>query len=277
MKVRKTYKWIFIALLLVIAIVVIYPTYRFYFSKKTIQVDDKLTIIKGGGGNSGLLVTDSAIVVIDTKMAGPAKKLYDLAKEKAGKKPIIVINTHFHGDHSNGNYLYIGCKKYIGAYETAFLEAKMKKENRPDILVSDSLVLDFGDEKIFLYDLGQAHTFNDLAVYLANRKILFAGDVVFNRIHPALFRKEGTDINKWMIVLERVISQWEIQTLVPGHGLPGGKELAIQMKQYFADMKMAAADPAIEKEMISKYYDWTRISGMTSGENTIQFLKESPE
>jgi hypothetical protein len=42
-------------------------------------------------------------------------------------------------------------------------------------------------------------------------------------------------------------------------------------------MKAAVADPVIEKEMISKYDDWTKISGMTSGEAMIKFIKESPK
>ena len=71
--------------------------------KRKISKDNNLNIYLGGGGNSGVLVSDSAVVVIDTKMMGNAKDLYNIAKSKAGDKPIIVINTHYHSDHTNGN------------------------------------------------------------------------------------------------------------------------------------------------------------------------------
>ena len=58
---------IILVVIIVVAAVYIYPTYKFYFSGGRIPVDKDLTIIQGGGGNSGVLVTDSAVVVIDTK------------------------------------------------------------------------------------------------------------------------------------------------------------------------------------------------------------------
>ena len=70
--------------------ILFYPVYRFMFTEITRAVDKNLTIVQGGGGNSGIVVTDSAVVVIDTKMGGDAEKLYNLAKSKAGTKKIIV-------------------------------------------------------------------------------------------------------------------------------------------------------------------------------------------
>ena len=85
-----------IALLVVLigAVVIFYPAIRFMTQKEVIQVDPGLTLMLGGGGNSGVVIGDSAVVVIDTKMMGNGEDLYKFAKEKAGKKPIIVINTH---------------------------------------------------------------------------------------------------------------------------------------------------------------------------------------
>jgi glyoxylase-like metal-dependent hydrolase (beta-lactamase superfamily II) len=44
------------------------------------------------------------VVVIDTKMMSNSEDLYKFAKEKAGQKPVIVINTHYHPDHVKGPY-----------------------------------------------------------------------------------------------------------------------------------------------------------------------------
>src|ERR1035438_4906127 len=98
------------------------------FRRVLFRSDNKLTVYLGGGGNSGILVTDSAIVVIDTKMGTDAENLANLAKEKAGGKKIIVINTHYHGDHTKGNMFYKGSKIYIGDYEKSFLMKNMDHE-----------------------------------------------------------------------------------------------------------------------------------------------------
>ena len=97
-----------LVVLLAGAVFMFYPSIRFMTHKEIIQLDPNLTIVLGGGGNSGIVVGDSAVIVIDTKMMGNSEDLYKLAKEKAGAKPIIVINTHYHPDHVNGNNFYKG-------------------------------------------------------------------------------------------------------------------------------------------------------------------------
>jgi uncharacterized protein YjeT (DUF2065 family) len=69
-KTKKFLIGIALALVMIIAggALLFYPAYRFYFQTKTQNPDKDLTILIGGGGNSGILVTDKAVVVIDTKM-----------------------------------------------------------------------------------------------------------------------------------------------------------------------------------------------------------------
>src|ERR1700739_4018546 len=111
---KKVLKWLGIVLLvLIVTGFTLYMIYLRPFMQKmkqtnTIQYDKELTLVLGGGGNSGILVSDSLIIVIDTKMDEAAEQLSKTVKELAGKKPIIVINTHYHPDHSSGNSFYSG-------------------------------------------------------------------------------------------------------------------------------------------------------------------------
>jgi glyoxylase-like metal-dependent hydrolase (beta-lactamase superfamily II) len=257
-----------------VAAVVFYPAYQFMFQEGTTIIDKDLTIIQGGGGNSGVLVTDRAVVVIDTKMGGDAKKLYDLAKAKAETKKIIVVNTHYHGDHVKGNKYYKGCDIYIGSYEPKFLLDDLGQENMPNRLVKDSLIIDLGEEVLCLYNMGQAHTWNDMIVWLKNRKVLFTGDLVFHNVNPFLKRESGANVDKWIGALDRILTMPDIGTVVPGHGSVGDKSMIISMRDYFLDMKAAASDPEKEKEMKIKYKDWTELPMMTSPGATIDFIRK---
>ncbi|MEI7724725.1 MAG: MBL fold metallo-hydrolase [Bacteroidota bacterium] len=254
--------------------IVFYPMYTFMFTENTKQVDKDLTIVQGGGGNSGVLVTDSAVVVIDTKMGGDAEKLYNLAKTKAGTKKIIVINTHYHGDHVKGNHFYKGCDIYIGGYDQKFLLDDIGPENMPNRFVRDSLSLNLGNEVISLYNLGQAHTWNDMVVLLKNRKVLFTGDLIFHNVNPFLVKKSGANVDKWIGALDQILKLPDVAMVVPGHGENGDQKTISSMRNYFLDMKIAAADPSKEKEMKLKYKDWLEIPMMTSPGATIDFIRK---
>ncbi len=257
--------------------VYLYPMYRFFFQEETIKVDPSLTVYRGGGGNSGILITQKAVVVIDTKMGSAAEKLYQEAKSKSGSLPIIVINTHYHSDHIKGNYLYKNSTIYMGDYDRAFLDKEVSAENQPTELVKDSLFLYLGNDTVCLYDMGRAHTFHDLVIYLKNHQVLFTGDLVFNHVNPVLKEQSGSSVDNWIRVLNLLITRFPNATFIPGHGSAGGKEIALSLLQYFSDLKLAAADPSKETEMTEKYKDWTEMPMMASPGKTIEFIKHSNE
>ncbi|MGA2822108.1 MAG: MBL fold metallo-hydrolase [Bacteroidales bacterium] len=252
----------------------LYPAFTFFFQTETQQFDKDLTLVLGGGGNSGILITDKALVVIDTKMGGAADDLFKLASEKAAGKPILVINTHYHGDHVNGNHFYKGSRIYIGNYDKAFLQKEVDPNNMPTDYVKDSLVLELGNETFILYDLGQAHTYHDMVVYLKNRKILFSGDLIFHHINPLLKKKSGADVDKWLAALHVILNKFDLEKVVPGHGSIGGKELVWSMVDYFRDMKAAEKDPSRANELKAKYKDWVELPNMTSPQATIDYIRE---
>lgn len=242
---------------------------------ETRQIDNNLTLYLGGGGNSGILVTDSAVVVIDTKMGAEAENLYNIAKEKAAGKKIIVINTHYHGDHTKGNRFYKGSKIYIGNYDRSFLEKNMDAENLPTDFVKKDLKLNLGNETVQIYNLGQAHTLDDMIVYLENRGLLFTGDLVFNKVNPVLKKESGANVDSWVLALNAILMGWEFNTVVPGHGAPGTRDIIIRMKEYFEDMQEAEANPEKADKLIVKYKNWVMIPDMTSPEKTIEFIREN--
>jgi glyoxylase-like metal-dependent hydrolase (beta-lactamase superfamily II) len=271
---QKKILWLILAgvlIILLIGFIFLLPAFRFYTHSEEIKLNDNLLVITGGG-NSGILITEKAIVVIDTKMGSGAEKLADRARELAGNKPIVVINTHLHGDHVRGNYLYPGSEKFMGAYDTLFLKQKVEEENLPVFLVEDSVILDMGDELLVLRNMGNAHTYDDLVVYLPYHRILFTGDLVLNKINPPLFKDAGASVKGWLHVLDLIKADYQPLTIIPGHGKPGGPELIEELEEYFTDMKSAADDPVLKKQIMVKYKDWTKIPFMTSPSRTIDYI-----
>ena len=259
--------------LLIIAGVILYPAIKSMVQTETVLIDPNLTLVLAGGGNSGIIVGDSAVVVIDTKIMTNSKNLYALAKEKAGRKPIIVINTHYHPDHVGGNKYFKASRIYIGNYEKDFLQNNIDPENQPTEFVMDSAVIDLGNETVHLYNLGQAHTMDDLVVYLSRRNILFTGDLIFNRVNPVLKKESGSKVSQWIRALEIILTHWGDSKIVPGHGGVGDRQMVVAMRQYFVDMTAAAKDPGKENELKEAYGDWSKLPMMSSPEKTIEYIR----
>ncbi|HVN47913.1 MAG TPA: MBL fold metallo-hydrolase [Bacteroidota bacterium] len=240
-----------------------------------VQIDSTLFVVFGGGGNSGVVLGEKTVVVIDTKMTNASDSLYAFAKAKAGLKPIIVINTHYHRDHVRGNKFYHGSKIFIGSYEKDFLKDNIEPENQPTDFVKDSLLIDLSNEQVHLYNLGQAHTMNDVVVYLSKHRVLFTGDLIFNHINPVLMEKSGANVQRWISVLDILVQRWGNSTFVPGHGAIGDQTMAAALRQYFVDMSAASADTNRVHSMVEKYHDWIMMPTMASPEKTIEYIRAS--
>lgn len=239
----------------------VYPFMSEMKKTTTIKYDPQLTLVLGGGGNSGILVSDSAVLVIDTKMQDAAEALSKTLKQLAGKKPIIVVNTHIHTDHTSGNKFYEGQTIIAGGnYDKAFWIKECGDKGVPTVWIKDSLTFKMGDETVTIFNLPwNAHTQSDVFVYLHNRKMLFGGDVILNHQAPAMFSRYNTDGYGYLKAFDYVAQRFDINKVVPGHGDVGGTEVISNFKDFFIDMKLAALDPAKKDELMAKYKDWRQI------------------
>jgi len=277
---RKILKWLgFIALALAVIGLTLYLIYLRPVMKKmeqtsTINYDKELMIVIGGGGNSGILVSDSLVIVIDTKMGDAAEQLSKTVKELAGKKPILVINTHVHTDHSSGNKYYKGQTILAGGNYTK--ESWVKdagEETMPTQWVKDKMDIKMGDDTVTILNLDRyVHTASDVFVYLHQRKMLFGGDVILNKQAPALLG--GADPDGYVETFDRLPKEFNIRKIVPGHGPMGGIEILDNFRLYFNDMKTAATDDSKKDELVDKYKDWVQVPFVMSPDATIDVIKK---
>src|SRR5690606_23815334 len=85
---------------------------------------------------------------------------------------------------------------------------------QPTSTFSGKTTLHVGNTEVQLIDLGPAHTPSDTIVFIPERKIVYAADVVFLGNTPVLW---AGPIASWMAALD-FLDSLDVNIIVPGHG-----------------------------------------------------------
>ena len=196
--------------------------------------------------NTGFLVGPTGVISIDAAATEKRTRDYLDAIKTVSNQPVrTLVNTHHHGDHTHGNYLFGGAT--IVGHERcrqAMLASLMPPppgiwepvdwgnlELAPPFLTyADGVTLWSGDLRCEVRYVGTpAHTTNDSIVYLPDRSVVFTGDLLFNGGTP--FALMGS-VTGWIEVLENVLRPLGARTLVPGHGPVCGPEVIDDVLTY---------------------------------------------
>jgi cyclase len=213
------------------------------------QLKPNVYWVEGGGGNSGVIVGDKGVIVIDAKTsaAGGKELLDDIAK--ITPKPVTtVILTHSDGDHVNGLASFPAGVKVI-AHEGNEKEQKAAlagggrgappADHLPSqIVTKNKEALKIQGEKVELYHWAPAHTSGDLVVYLPREKIVFTGDIIAAQNADPLIHLEKNGSSEGWITTTKGIVGLNSDQIVPGHGDIQTKA-AIQKRLADAEAKRA--------------------------------------
>lgn len=247
------------------------PNLRDFLTIEIIEESPDIYYLMDYGGNSGLIIGDSLAVIVDTKMAKGTEKLKAFAKDKIGDRELIIINTHFHGDHVMGNQSFEGSPIYAGNYGKDTWLSENKKETLPSHWVARDISIALGGgEQLEIITVGQNHTQKDLFVYSPKHKVLFTGDIYTHHSHPVM--KEGSEpnIEKWEETLRLYASgPLEIDRVVPGHGDLARKEDLLLMADYFADITKLP-----KKELKKKYKKWESLPFLAGLNKSLRYLQK---
>jgi quinoprotein relay system zinc metallohydrolase 2 len=201
----------------------------------------------GDVANLAFVVGTRCVAVIDTGGTPAVGRALRAAVARATPLPVCyVINTHAHPDHVLGNAAFkdadappprfVASARFapaLAARAPAYLNALARDFGLrlaasdlvyPDIAVERSAELDLGDRVLALTAWPTAHTDNDLTVYDARTRTLFASDLLFVRHMPAL---DGS-LRGWVAAMAQ-LRQLPATLVVPGHG-PAGSDVGAAME-----------------------------------------------
>jgi cyclase len=219
--------------------------------------DDVYAYVQPDGGwclnNAGLVVADGEALLIDTAATERrALALREAVKSVSPALPRLLVNTHSHGDHTFGNYLFpeaavVGHRgtrtevTQIGTHLTTLwpdvcwgdLELRP-----PQVTFEDRLTIHVGDTEAQVLHLGPAHTGSDVVVWLPGRRVLFTGDIVMSGATP--FCPMGSVAGSLDAV--RALRDLRPRVVVAGHGPVAGEELLDTTEGYLLLLQRLAKE-----------------------------------
>ena len=236
-----------------------------------------------GWSNAGLVTAGGTSLLVDTlyDLRLTREMLEAMAPVTADHPIDAAMNTHANPDHCFGNELLPTTAEIYSSQATADemgglspqqLDA-MKRGTLPphvrafvdmafgpfevaDITVrlpshtfSGRLDLEVGDRVVSLLELGPAHTGGDTIVHVPDARIVFTGDLLFEKSYPVAF---DCDMISWRKALDRLAGYGRATRFVPGHGPICGVEVVHEFADLIDDLhshseRMIRAGASIEE------------------------------
>ncbi len=191
--------------------------------------------------NAAFISTARGTVVVDTmRTPKDGELLLGHIKTTTAKPVYMVINSHYHADHTFGNSSF---EFPTISTETTYELMKKRLENQwstltennaplplPDITFENELKLRFEDISMELVEVG-GHAPGTTVVHIPEKSVLIVSDLVFSGRFP--FMLDG-NLGQWIDVLNE-LAGWEADYVIPGHGKPGGSEILTEQVKFLQD------------------------------------------
>jgi glyoxylase-like metal-dependent hydrolase (beta-lactamase superfamily II) len=245
-----------------------------------IKVTEQIYMLKGSGGNIGVLIGTEGTLMIDNQFAPLSNKINGAIKTLSPGEIKFALNTHVHGDHSGGNENFNRMGAVLVAHDNV-RERMMKeqvntstnrttpprdKEAWPLITFADKINFHLNGEDVILHHFDKGHTDGDVIVQFKNANVVHTGDAFVRYGYPYIDLSNGGSINGFINTLDKILALIDDNTkVIPGHG-----ELATK-----ADVKKVRDGVAdIRDQVAAALKKGTKIENMTSLGITDKYERE---
>lgn len=220
----------------------------------------------GGVCNRGIVAHEGHVLVVDSGISGvEAEPLRADADAKRGQGSMVLFNTHPHGDHVYGNQVFAdvpivshsGVRDNLRASGEQVLAMWRQNPNMgplisdvrltpPTVTFDTELCLTVGGIDVHLLYCGVAHSPSDSVAWLPQVRTLFAGDLLFNEVVPAM--PPGGNQATWIGALER-LEGFGAEHVIPGHGPIQSPEALGELRAWMIALRERVGD-AIGKGLV---------------------------
>ena len=206
--------------------------------------------------NPAFVTAGDQVIAVDACATERRTRLFRDAIARISAQPVrTLINTHAHLDHTFGNYLFAEDAVIVGHANcrAEILHDAPQLPDRarqmfpsvewgaievvaPSVTFDDRLSLYAGELELQLIYVSPAHTNTDAIVWLPERKLVIAGDMVFHQGTP--FALMGS-VAGWLDALDRVRALGA-EAVIPGHGPVDGPEVLDDVADYLRFVQQSA-------------------------------------
>lgn len=200
---------------------------------KSTQLTDSIYMLQGKGGNLGLIKGKDGLLLIDADykvMSGALKT--ELAKHGGVEKLNYLINTHWHGDHTQGNDA-LGHHAKIIAHDnvrkrlTTTQEIKLfqmvskpyPEHALPSLTYATRMSMHINGEELKVVHFPGGHTDGDSVVFFKNANVVHMGDHFFSGFFPFVDIDHGGNVLTMAKNVKTILGMVDDKTkIIPGHG-----------------------------------------------------------
>ncbi len=266
-------------------------------SFKSTKVSKNIWMLQGKGGNVAIMTGAQGLLMVDDDYKEMSPALIEEVRHFGGlDKLTYIINTHWHGDHTGGNFA-LGSHAQIIAHDnvrTRLLntqEIKLFKmvsepypeKALPDVTYAKSMTLHMNDEEIKIVHYANGHTDGDSIVFFKKANVVHMGDHHFSGFFPFIDIEHGGNVLNMAKNVKDILAIISDTTkVIPGHGPLSSKSdlqdfynmLIGTSSEVEAMKKQGLTLEQIQSKGLSKQWDsWT--DGFLSTETWIEIVYNS--
>ncbi|TMC08697.1 MAG: MBL fold metallo-hydrolase [Chloroflexi bacterium] len=225
--------------------------------KRFVEVGEGLLAVLHGDGaagvaNAGVVHEGGDALVVDATLLPEMAAGIGDELARRGARAELVLNTHHHLDHVGGNAAFpearavahpvtariaggmVGRTAALAAILPRFAAALPDLDLRPPAAWTEPPALPRGGRTLLFTP---AHSPADCAVWFPAERVLFAGDVCFNRVVPLAVHASPS---AWIAAID-ALAALEPAVIVPGHGPLATIADLLALRAYLAALVEVAA------------------------------------
>lgn len=220
-----------------------------------------VSVLQGSGGNIAVLTGADGKVLVDAGISVSRPRIAAALASLGGDPPKLLINTHWHFDHADGNEWLHSAGATILAHENTrkrLATAQRVEDWKTDFpapgpgalpteTFADSRTVRASGSTLDLNYYGPAHTDCDISVYFSEADILHTGDTFWNGVYPFIDYSTGGNIDGSIRAAEANVAKASSNTVViPGHGPVGNRAQLVEFRDMLVGIRERVA--ALKKQ-----------------------------